>query len=56
MERNQISYSPKNCSIQCTNCIMEWSLDNGDTITNPNNIANTFNDYFASITESTKKA
>ena len=32
------------------------SLDNGDTITNRYNIANTFNNYFASIAETTKKA
>ena len=31
------------------------SLDNGDTITNPY-IANTFNNYFASIAETTKKS
>ena len=31
------------------------SLDNGDTITNPYDIANTFNKYFASIAETTKK-
>ena len=31
------------------------SLDNGDTRTNPYDIANTFNNYFASISESTKK-
>ena len=31
-------------------------LDNGDTITNPYDIANTFNNYFASIAETTKKA
>ena len=31
------------------------SLDNGDTVTNPYDIANTFNNYFASITETTKK-
>ena len=30
--------------------------DNGDTITNPYNTANTFNNYFASIAETTKKA
>ena len=30
-------------------------LDNGDTITNPYDIANTFNNYFASIAETTKK-
>ena len=32
------------------------SLDNGDTITNLYDIANTFNNYFASIAETTKKA
>ena len=32
------------------------SLDNGDTITIPYDIANTFNNYFASIAESTKKS
>ena len=31
------------------------SLDNGDTITNPYDIANNFNNYFASIAETTKK-
>ena len=31
-------------------------LDNGDTITNPYDIANTFNNYFASIAETTKKS
>ena len=30
------------------------SLDNGDTINNPYFIANTFNNYFASIVQSTK--
>ena len=29
-------------------------LDNGDTITNPYDIANTFNDYFAAIAETAK--
>ena len=32
------------------------SLDNGDTITNPYDIANTFNNYFASMAEITKKS
>ena len=32
------------------------SLDNGDTITNPYDIANTFNNYFATIGETTKKS
>ena len=31
------------------------SLDNDDTITNPYDIANTFNNYFASIDELQKK-
>ena len=31
------------------------SLDNGDTVTSPYDIANTFNNYFASIVETTKK-
>ena len=53
MERNQIPYFSKNCSIQCTNCT---TLDNGNIITNPYDIANTFNNYFASIVETTKKS
>ena len=32
------------------------SLDNGDAITNPYDIANNFNNYFASIAETTKKS
>ena len=32
------------------------SLNNGNTITNPYDIANTFNNYFASIAETTKKS
>ena len=31
------------------------SLGNGDTITNPYDIVNTFNNYFSSIAENTKK-
>ena len=31
------------------------SLNNGCTITNPYNLVNTFNKYFASIAETTKK-
>ena len=31
------------------------SLDNSNTITNPYDIANTFNNYFASVAETTKK-
>ena len=33
-----------------------FPLDNGDTITSPFDIANTFNKYLASIAETTKKA
>ena len=51
-EKNKISYFSKNCSIQCPN---HPSLNNGDTITNPYDIMNTFNKYFASIAETTKK-
>ena len=32
------------------------SFDNGNTITNPYDIVNTFNNYFASIAETGKKA
>ena len=32
------------------------SCENRDTITNPHDIANTFNNYFASIAETTKKS
>ena len=52
MERNQIPHFSKNCSIQCTNS----TLDNGDIITNPYDIANIFKNFFASIAETTKKA
>ena len=53
MERNQFSYFSKNCNIPCTYVL---SLDNGDTITNPYGIVNAFNNYFASIAETTKKS
>ena len=53
MEWNQIPYFSENCSIHVPTVL---SLDNGDTITNPYDIANTFNNYFASIAETTKKA
>ena len=32
------------------------SLESGDTISNPYDIANTFNNYFASIAETTKRS
>ena len=53
MERDQIACFSKNCSIQCTTVLF---LDNGDTVTNPYDIDNTFNNYFASIAETTKKS
>ena len=53
MEWNQIPYFSENCSIHVPTVL---SLDNGDTITNPYDIANTFNNYFASIAETTKKS
>ena len=52
MERNQIPYFSKNCSIRVPTVL---SLDNGDTTTNPYDIVNAFNNYFASIAETTKK-
>ena len=53
MERNQIPYFSKNCSIPRTTVL---SLDNGDTITNLYDIVNTFNSYFASVAETSKKS
>ena len=53
MERNLIPHFSKNCSISIPNVL---SLDNGDTLTNPYDIANTFNNYLASIAETTKKS
>ena len=49
MERNQIASFSKTVASNCTDC------DNGDTITNSYDIANTFNNYLASIAETTKK-
>ena len=50
MERNQIPYFSKNCSIQRTN----WTLpENSNAIPKPNYIAHNFNNYFVSITETT---
>ena len=46
MERNQISYF---CKTVSSRVLTVLSLNNGDTITNPYDIANTFNDYFGSI-------
>ena len=40
MERNQIPYFSKNCTIQCTPC----------------DIVNTFNNYFASVAKTSKKS
>ena len=53
MERNQIPYFSKNLTSRVSTIL---SLDNGDTITSPYDIANTFNNYFASIAETTKKS
>ena len=39
-----------------SNVYIVFSLDNGDTITNHYDIPNTFNNYFASTAETTKKA
>ena len=47
--------SPITLKFVASNVPTVLSLDNGDTITNPYDIANTFNNYFASIAETTKK-
>ena len=52
MKINQISYFSKNCSIQCT--YRNLSLDNGETTNNSDDIANTFNKYFASTAQNRK--
>ena len=53
MERNWILISQKSVA---SNVPTVLYLDNGDTLTNPYDIANTFNNYFASIAETTKKS
>ena len=53
MERNKIPFSLKTVASSVPTVL---SLDSGDTITNPYDIANTFNNYFASIAETTKRA
>ena len=53
MERNQIPYFSENCSFQCIYQL--YSPYNSDTITNPYDITNTFNNYFATIADTTKK-
>ena len=61
MDRNQILYFSKNCSIQCTNCTVASSvptvlfLYNGKINSNPYDIANTFDNHFAFIAETMKK-
>ena len=52
MERNQIPISLKTVASSVPNIL---SLENGDPITNSCYTANTFNNYFASIAETTKK-
>ena len=47
--------SPISLKTVASNVPTVLSLDNGDTVTNPYDIANTFNNYFASIAEKTKK-
>ena len=48
MERNSLKTAASSVSTVLP-------LLNGDTITNPYDIANNFNNYFSSIVESTKK-
>ena len=52
MERNQILISLNTVASHVPTVL---SLNNDDTIINPYDIANTFNNYFASIAETTKK-
>ena len=52
MERNQILISVNTVASRVLTVL---SLNNGDTIINSYDIANTFNNYFASIAETTKK-
>ena len=47
--------SPISLKTVASNIPTVLSLDNGDTVTNPFDIANTFNNYFASMAEITKK-
>ena len=51
MERNQITYFSKHCTCHVPTVV---SLDNNET--NPYDIVNTLNNYFASIAEATKKS
>ena len=53
MERNQICYFSKNCSISSVPTVL--FLDNVDTITSSYDVPNTFNNYFASMAVTTKK-
>ena len=52
MESNEIPYSLKTVASSAPAVL---SFDNGGTITNRCHIAVTFNNYFASIAETTKK-
>ena len=54
MERNQICYFSLKSVASSVPTVL--SLDNGDTKTNPYDIANTFNNYFVSIVETLKKS
>ena len=47
--------SPISQKTVASNVTVVLSLDNGKTITNPYDIANTFDNYFASIAETIKK-
>ena len=50
MERNQIPISLKTVASSASTV---FSFDNGDTISNPYDIAKIFNNYFDSIAETT---
>ena len=48
-------WNPVSLTTLTSNVPMVLSLDNGDTITNPYDIANTFHNYITSIAKTTKK-
>ena len=56
MERNQVPFKSVLISFKTVVSSLRTVLsrDNGNTITNHYDIANTFNNYFASIPETTK--
>ena len=52
-ERNQILYFSKKCR---SSALTVFCVENGDSVTNPYDIANAFKNYFVSIAETTKNS